>query len=166
MCAATVTPVRAIRVDESLDAVLIATHDAWTEEARRLLLPATASDAAVWDRWSMVRYLNEGFLERFNLERALVRELRPFVPVREMSVLEAGEEWVAQLHLALERIGRPGSTAAQLAAVTAELLKALDLWCTELEVACKSVRLDTLPEEARRALENMGAAGRTLVDSR
>lgn len=82
MCAATVAPVRAIRVDESLDAVLIATHDAWAEEARRHLLPATVPDVATWDRWSMVRYLNEGFLERFNVERALVRALQPVVPAR------------------------------------------------------------------------------------
>jgi hypothetical protein len=73
-------------------------------------------------------------------------------------VLEAAEARVAQLHLALDRIGRKASTAAQLAAMTAELLEALELWCTEVEVACKTVHLDTLPEEGRQAVKHLDAA--------
>src|SRR5580765_2455937 len=122
MCAAAVATVRAIRVDETLDALLSPTHDAWVEEARRLLLPATVPDATFWDRWSMVRYLNEGFLERFQVERALVRELQPFITVREMNTLEAGGERVARLHLALDRISRRRPATAEFAGKTAEFL--------------------------------------------
>jgi len=162
MGAATVATARAIRVDETLGAVLSPAHDAWVREARRLLLPSTVLDAAFWDRWWMVRYLNEGFLERFGVERALVRELQPFVTVREMNTLEAGGERVARLHLALEQISRRRPTTAEFAAMTAEFLKALERWCADVEFVCKGVPLDTLPGEARRALKHLDAPGRTL----
>lgn len=162
MGAATVATVRAIRVDETLGAVLGPAHDAWVREARRLLLPVTVPDAAFWDRWWMVRYLNEGFLERFAVERALVRELQPFITVREMNTLEGGEERIARLHLALEQISRRRPTTAEGAAMTAEFLEALELWCAEVEIACKGVPLDTLPGEARRALRHLDAPGRAL----
>jgi len=166
MGAATAATVRAIRVDETLGAVLSPAHDVWVEEARRLLLTATVPDAAFWDRWWMVRYLNEGFLERFRVERALVRELQPFFTVREMNTLEAGGERVARPHLELDWISRRRPTAAGLAAMTGEFLKALELWCAEVEFACQGVPLDTLPAEARRALKHLDAPGRRSVDSK
>jgi hypothetical protein len=162
MGAATVPTVKAIRVDETLGAVLSRTHDAWVEEARRLLMHATVPGAAFWDRWWMVRYLNEGFLERFSVERALMRELQPFVTVREMDTLEAGAERIARLHLALDRTSRRRPTTAGFATMTAEFLRALELWCAEVEFACQGVPLDTLPAEARRALKHLDAPGRTL----
>jgi hypothetical protein len=149
MCAATAATVRAIRVDETLDAVLSPSHDAWVQEARGLLLPAIAP---FWDRWSMVRYLTEGFLERFQVERALVRELQPFMTVREMNTLEAGGERLARLHLALDQISRRRPATTEFAAKTAEFIKALERWCAEVELACSGVHRDALPAEARRAL--------------
>lgn len=152
----------AVQADETLDLVLSPTHDAWVEEARQLLVPAATPDAPFWDRWSVVRYLNDQFLERFKVERALVSEIRPFVTIHEMDRLEAGGERVARLHLALDRIGRRRGTAAEFAAMTTEFLKALELWCAEIELAGGRVHRDTLPVEARRMLEQLEARSRTL----
>jgi len=164
MCAATLAAASTVRVDETLDAVLSPSHDAWVEEVRRLLLPATMPDPVFWDRWSMVRYLNEGFLERFSIERAVLRELQPFITAREMNALEAGGERVAQLHLTLDRMSRRRPTSAGLAALTQEFLNELELWCAEVELACNGVSPHTLSDEARLAVKHL-AIGKRLVDS-
>jgi len=164
MCTAT-SAASTTRVDETLGAVLSPSHDAWVEEVRRLLLPATMPDPVFWDRWSMVRYLNEGFLERFSIERALLRELRPFITAREMNALEEGGERVARLHLTLDRISRRRPIPAGLAALTEEFLNALELWCAEVELTCNGVSLDRLPDEARLAVKHL-AMGKGFVDSK
>jgi hypothetical protein len=82
-----------------------------------------------------------------------VRELQPFVTVREMNMLESGGERVARLHLTLDRIGRRRPTTTGFAAVTVKLRKALERWCAEIELAGRGIHLDTLPAAARRVLE-------------
>ena len=154
--------VRTLQAEETLDTVLGPTHDAWIEEARQLLVPATTPVAPFWDRWSVVRYLDDQFLARFRVERALLGELRPFITVREMDRLESGGERVARLHLALDQIGRRRGTAAEFASVTTEFLKALELWCVEIELAGARVRRDTLSVEAQRMLEHLEAPSRTV----
>ena len=67
---------RTLQAEETLDAVLGPTHDAWIEEVRQLLVPATTPVAPFWDRWSVVRHLDDQFLARFRVERALLSELR------------------------------------------------------------------------------------------
>ena len=151
-----------MRTDETLSAVLSPTHEVWIEEARQLLVPAVARDATFWERWSAVRYLNDQFLERFNAERALVVELRPFVTAREMEMLVVGGERVAGLRLELDRVGRRGGTAAQFAPLIAEFLKALEPWWTEIELAAARVQPAALPSEARRYLSCLEASPRML----
>jgi hypothetical protein len=138
--------------DETVGAVLSATHDIWVEEARQFLLPATVSDAPFWERWSAVRYLNDQFIDRYDAERELLAELRPFVPVQRSEMLAMGGERVAELRLALDRVGRRRGTAAEFARAAAEFLGALELWCAELELAGSRVQLDALPPEAHRIL--------------
>jgi hypothetical protein len=154
--------VRTLQAEETLDAVLGPTHDAWIEEARQLLVPATTPVAPFWDRWSVVRYLDDQFLARFRVERALLSELRPFVTIHEMDRLESGGEQVARLQLALDRIGRRRGTAAEFAALTTEFLQALELWCVEIELAGARVHRDTLPADAQRMLEHLEAPSRTV----
>ena len=157
MRTATAATARAIRADETLDAALGPTHDAWVVEARQLLVPAATPEEPFWDRWSVVRYLNDRFLEHFRFERALASALGPFVTVREMDMLEAGGERVARLHLALDRISRRRGTVAEFAMMAAEFLKALELWCADIELAGAAVHRDALPAEAQRILEHLGA---------
>ena len=141
------------RADESLNVVLSPTHDAWIEEARRVLVPSPTADAPYWDRWAVARYLNDRFLEQFRLERSLVSGLRLFVTLREMDMLEVGAERVARLRLVLDRICRRHGTAAEFSAMTPELIKALELWCVEIELTCGRFQRDTVPVEVRRLLD-------------
>src|SRR4029450_2625808 len=48
---------------------------------------------------------DDRFVERFIAERAVMAELRPFIPARELDLLETGAERIAGLHLALDRRG-------------------------------------------------------------
>ena len=153
----TAPTVGSLRTDETLSAVLSPTHDVWVEEARQLLVSASLPGAASWERWSVVRYLSDQFPEHFNAERALVAALRPFVTAREMEMLEMGEEQVARLHLMLDRLGRRRGTAVEFARLGAEFLKALELWCVEVELAAARVEPDALPIEAQRILSYLGA---------
>ena len=162
MRADTAAAVGTLRGDAPLGAVLSPTHDAWVEEARQLLMPAVTPEAPFWDRWSVVRYLNDRFLERFRVERALVSELRPFVTIREMDMLETGAERVARLHLTLDRIGRRRGAAPEFAAMATEFLDALELWCVEIELTSGHVPCDALKLEAQRMLEHLEAPTGTL----
>jgi hypothetical protein len=162
MRAVSAATARAIRADETLDAVLSPTHDAWVVEARQLLVPAATPDGQSWDPWSVVRYLNDRFLERFRVERALASELRSFVTVAEMDMLEAGAERVARLHLALDRISRRRGTVAEFAMMATEFLKALELWCADIELAGRRVHRDMLSVEAQRMLQYLDAPAPTL----
>ena len=147
----------AARADASLNVVLSPTHDAWIEEARRVLVPSPTPDVPYWDRWSAACYLNDRFLERFRIERSLVSGLRLFVTIREMDMLEVGAERVARLRLVLDRICRRHGTAAEFVAMTPELLKALELWCVEIELTCGRFQRDAVPVEVRRLLDHLEA---------
>jgi len=144
--------------DETLDAVLAPTHDAWVEEARQLLAPACAPGAPAWERWPVVRWLNERFLRRFQAERALVHELRPLMTVREEDMIDVGQDRVAWLQLGLDRIARRRGSTAEFAAVAEEFLRALEMWCAETEVAAHRVQCRSLTREARRVVAEVEAA--------
>jgi len=144
----------------TLDTVLSPLHDAWVEEARRFLDPAATAAPPFWDRWSVVRYLNDQFQARFALERALIEELRPFLQVHHMDAIAAGEERVARLRLGLDRLGRRRGTAAEFAYMTGEFLTALELWCAEIELAVGHIEPGDLPEEGARILAHLESAVR------
>lgn len=143
----------AVSTDETLDVLLSPTHDVWIEEAGQLLMPPAAPGEAAWDRWAAIRYLNEGLVNRLRAERELIRVLRPFLTLREAVSLDAGEERVGRLVLALDRVARRRGATAEFAAVAAELLTALSVWCAEIELAARRVRFGSLPSEMRRKLE-------------
>jgi hypothetical protein len=84
-------------------------------------------------------------------------ELRPFIPARELDLLEAGAERIAGLHLALDRIGCRRGSAAEFARVAAEFLKELELWCVRIELAAAYVRPAALSAEGRRILGQLTA---------
>lgn len=140
-------------VDETtLQGVLGPLHEAWVAQARCFLDPASCSSAPFWDRWSVVRYLNDQFPARFDLERLLVRELRPSLEPRHLEAIDAGAERLTRLRLALDRLGRRRGTAAEFAPIVEEFLAALELWCAEIELAVRNLDRDQLGEEAGRVL--------------
>jgi hypothetical protein len=143
--------------DDTLDAVLSPTHDAWVEEARQLLKPGARPAPAALERWPVVRWLNERFLHRFLMERALVNELRPRMTRREEDMLDAGEDRVARLRLGLDRIARRRGSVAEFATLAEEFLLALEMWCAEVELAGRRVRGRTLSSDGQRALHELEA---------
>lgn len=148
---------------ETLDAVLGPTHDAWIEEVRRFLMPAITPAAPFWDRWAVVRYLADQFQEHYRIESALVEELRPFVAPDAVERLRIGGDRVARLRLALDRIGRRRGTAAEFSAMADEFLKALELWCAEIEIAGRRIRPAALPDEGTRLVAWLETGPRTAA---
>jgi hypothetical protein len=163
MSAVIARPACTVTTDETLDTVLAPTHDAWVEEARQLLAPATAPGAPPWERWPVVRWLNERFLHRFTAERALLSELRPMMTVREEEMIDAGEDRVARLRLGLDRIARRRGSTAEFAAMAQEFMQALEMWCAENELATHRVRCRALPRAAWRVLEDVESASGMLL---
>jgi hypothetical protein len=140
-----------------LQQVLSPLHEAWITEARWFLDPASHASAPFWDRWSVVRYLNDQFPARFNLQRILVRELRPSLEPRHIQAIDGGAERLTRLRLALDRIGRRRGTAAEFAPIVEEFLAALELWCAEVELAVRNLDRGQLSQEGRQVL--------TLIES-
>jgi hypothetical protein len=147
-------------VGTTLDVILAPLHEAWIEEARGFLDPAVDSSAPFWERWSVVRYLNDQFPVRFTLEGALIRGLRPSLDPHHMDALEAGADRLARLRLGLDRIGRRRGTAAEFAPMVEELLTALELWCVEIELATRHIERSELSAEGALALGRLEAFAR------
>jgi hypothetical protein len=145
-------------IDETLDAVLAHSHDAWIEEARGLLAAAAAPGAPEWERWPVARWLNEGFLRRFLAERALLNELRPHLTVREDEMVGVGEERIAQLRLGLDRLARRRGSAAEFTALAEGFMQALEMWCAEIELAARRIHCRYLSRDARRLLRDVADA--------
>ena len=157
MSAVIAPPVHGIPTDETLDAVLAPTHDAWVEEARQLLMPPTAPNAP-WERWPVSRWLNDRFVHRFQAERALLNELRPLLTVREEEMLDAGEERIVRLRLGLDRIVRRRGSAAEFGVLAEEFLRSLEMWCAETELVAQRIRFRSLTLDARRAVDEVETA--------
>src|SRR6476620_4184650 len=94
---AVASPVYVGPTEETLDAVLAPTHDAWVNEARHLLGSASAPGAPDGKRWTTARWFNAQFLRWVPPERALLSELRPHLTIRYNEIIGAGEEQIAQI---------------------------------------------------------------------
>jgi hypothetical protein len=144
--------------EETLDTVLAPTHDAWIEEARQLLAAAAAPGAPTWERWPLVRWLNDRFLRRFLAERALLNELRPHLTIREDEMIGAGQDRIAQLRVGLDRLARRSGGVAEFTALAESFMQALEMWCAETELAARRISCRYLSREARRLLEEVEVA--------
>lgn len=143
---------------EPLDAVLRPIHTTWVEETRRFLDPAIEPGADFWTRWGAIRYLFDDFRSRYRLERALVDELGPLLRLDVAERLVREGDRLFRLRLELDRIGRRRGTAAEVAAVTRDLLEQLGVWCAEIELAAAGVTRDALPADATDLLGHLEAA--------
>ena len=118
-----------------LDRALRAAHDAWVHEARSFLQPVMEPAADFWTRWAAVRYLDDEFRDRYDLERARLVQLRPFLARGTTERLARGGDRVFQLRLELDRAGRRRGTAAEVAERARALHDQLMLWLAEVEQA-------------------------------
>jgi hypothetical protein len=155
---AVASPVFAGSTDETLDTILAPGHDAWIEEARHLMDAASSPGAPDWERWPVVRWLNDQFLRRFLAERALMNELRPHLSVREDEMVGAGEDRIAQIRLVLDRLARRHGNAAEFRALAQGFMQALEMWCAECELAVRRIHCRYLSRDARRLLGEVEAA--------
>jgi len=153
MSAATMAPVP--RADQPLDAVLGPIHEDWLAEAHRLLEPAMAPASDFWARWVAVRYICDDFQTRYQRERALLDELRPFLPPDTAERLRVDGDRVFQLRLQLDRIGRRRGTATEFATGAQALLEQLGAWCAAIELAAAGIARGILPIEAAELLGHL-----------
>jgi hypothetical protein len=137
---------------QTLGPVLRAAHDIWIREAGSFLSPIIRPGAPFWDRWTAVRYLADQFMSQYRRERALVDELRPFLPPETAERLIGDGDRILQLQEQLDEVGRRRGTARTVAAIGREVLRSLRSWCAELEAAAGRLRRDLLPEEGNRLL--------------
>jgi hypothetical protein len=146
------------RGEQPLDEALRGIHDAWVREARCFLEPAVAPGTDFWTRWAAVRYLADDFRERYNLERGLLVELRPFLePVTSDRLAQEGDR-VFELRLELDRMGRRRGTAAEMAGGTRRLLDQLVIWLAEIELAADGITRESLAPEGAQLLAHLEAA--------
>jgi hypothetical protein len=133
---------------QPLNEILRPIHRAWLDECRGFLEAALEPEPDIWARWTAVRYLADEFIGRYTWARALVDELRPFLPPAVADRLQRHGDRLRFLRLELDRIGRRSGTATEFAAGVRDLLDQLALWCVEIETAARGLTCDTLPLEA------------------
>lgn len=126
----------------SLGLTLRTLHSPWLKRAVEILDPALNPASEFWSRWSVVRYLNDDFLQRLRWEVALLDAVEAAVPAPRRVRLEA--ERLARCRLALDRLGRRRSTGPAVAAACRDLLDQLARWCAEFEAATITIPLDRL----------------------
>ena len=127
------------RDEQPLEAVLGPIHNAWLAEIHRGLDSATDPASDFWARWVAVRYICDDFQTRYQRERALVDELRPFLLPDAAERLQVEGDRVFHLRLQLDRIGRRRGTAIEFAAGAHELLEQVAVWCAEIELAARGM---------------------------
>ena len=147
--------------DDILAPVLRAAHEIWIRETSRFLLPILVPEAPFWNRWTAVRYLADQFLGQYRRERALVEEVRPFLPPDIAELLTRNGEGIGRLQCELDRVGRRRGTAHQISVVSRELLQSLRAWCADIEEAAGQIPQDLLPEEGNRLVADVELYTRT-----
>jgi hypothetical protein len=138
--------------------VLAIVHEAWMEQVAAVLAPALSEDADFWSRWSVVRFLNDQFNDRFRLECALLDVLGPLVPdgaARTLAVARAGLERTME---ELGIVGRRRATGLLTARLARRFIDQLALWCVEVELATGPIETADLPPEPERLLTSLRLA--------
>lgn len=146
--------------EKPLASLLRTAHEIWIRETALFLSPATKEDAGFWERWTAVRYLADQFQGPFQRERALVNEMRPFLPAETADRLSLEGERIAQLGQTLDKAGRRRGTARTVAVASREFLQMLRQWCSDIEVAAEQIPRDLLPEEGARLVAELETYGR------
>lgn len=151
----------AIDNHDILAPVLRAAHRIWIRETSRFLLPIMVREAPFWERWTAVRYLTDQFMGQYHRERALIDEVRPFLPPDAAERLTQDGERVGRLQGELDRVGRRRGTAHTVSVLSRELLHLLRSWCADIEEAAGRIPRDLLPEEGNRLVADFELYTRT-----
>lgn len=141
--------------DDVLAPVLRAAHRIWIRETNRFLSPIIVREAPFWERWTAVRYMADQFLGQYRRERALLDEVRPFLPPDIAERLTQDGERIGRLQCELDRVGRRRGTAHMVSGVSRELLQLLRAWCADIEEAAGQIPRGLLPEEGNRLIADL-----------
>jgi hypothetical protein len=133
-------------------------HDNWMADADRFLLPVADANATFWERWAAVRYVEDQLLDRFQLERRLLDELRAFLTPEIKERLGMQADRLTRLLADFRRLGRERARARELAHTTRELLDAVRLWYAEIEFAAGGIRWNVVSSEGIRLLAGLNPA--------
>jgi hypothetical protein len=151
----------AIDNHDILAPVLRAAHRIWIRETNRFLLPIMVREAPFWERWTAVRYLADQFMGQYHRERALIDEVRPFLPPDAAERLTQDGERVGRLQSELDRVGRRRGTAHTVSVLSRELLHLLRSWCADIEESAGRIPRELLPEEGNRLVADFELYTRT-----
>ena len=140
---------------QELGPVLRAVHKIWIAETDGYLTPISGPEASFWERWTAVRCLADDFSAQYRLERALLEELRAFLPTEVADTLLQQAERIRQLQQELDRLGRCRGTALTVSDAARLLLESVRSWCADFESAAWQIDSSELPEEAQRVLAGL-----------
>ncbi len=146
------------RADDTIDARLIPAHDNWMADAARFLNPVTDTKATFWERWAAVRYVEEQLAARLCSERALLHQLRSFLPPEVAKRLSTQASRVCDLVENFNRVGRQRESAREVAHTARELTEALRLWYAEIEYAVGGIHLTDVGSDELRLLDGVNPA--------
>ena len=141
--------------DGILAPVLRAAHKTWIRETTLYLWPVFVQEAPFWERWTAVRYMADEFLGQYHLERAVVDELRPFLPPDIADSLTRDGDRIGRLQSELDRVGRRRGTAHTVSVISRRLLHLLRSWCADIEAAAGRIPRDLLPPEGTRLVAEL-----------
>jgi hypothetical protein len=144
-----------LRTAATVGEVLGAVHEIWMEQVATFVTPVLNEDADFWSRWSVARFLNDQFRDRFRLERELLDALGPLLSVeatRTLAEIRARlERTVAELMI----VARRRATGLLAARLTRRFIDQLALWCVEVELATGEIEMSDLPPEPSRLLRGL-----------
>ena len=146
------------RNTDTLERRFAGAHDKWMADADRFVLPVADANATFWERWAAVRYVEDQLLDRFQLERRLLDELRAFLTPEIKERLGMQADRLSRLLADFRRLGRERARARELAHTTRKLLPAVRLWYAEIEFAAGGIRWNDVSSEGIRLLAEFDLA--------
>ena len=108
---------------------------AWRDEIAEAVAPARRPDASIWERSRAVRALERILVPRFREECARIAADRHSLDRRSADRLWAASQLMELLYEALVEDVRLPLRGRPFAAGLEDLLRALDHWCEEAELA-------------------------------
>jgi hypothetical protein len=131
-------------------------HDRWVADACSQVDPLLRTPRADWwERWTAIRYLADQFDARFRQECKLLAAITDLLDRSVAERLEAERDALDRIRGEVDLLGRRHRTAGPVAALAAELLERLAVWCAGIEAATDALDVDELDERALAALADL-----------
>jgi hypothetical protein len=138
--------------DRPLDAVLRAIHQHWLRNVEEAVGPVQAPNARFWERWTAARYLSDRFEAWYDHETALARSLALLLRPMDTTRLADSARQLEIVRDHLDTLGRRRGTAKEMRTLAGDLLRILQHWFAELELAVAGMTVRQLSDESRRIL--------------